>query len=317
VFSRTAASLAVAFGALGVAPAAPALAQSRVIEAPDYVPRGERRVVIERRYYDDEAPRYVRPMESRRNLGGGFIEEIFGDDDAPSYRVRRVPTQREREAETRRGRMALDGGYDRYGERRAVRAPTYQRYDYLDDDFNDPYAEDNPRYVAPRQRLAGPPSAAGAGSAVRRSVDPKFARTTVPFNGPEPAGSILIDTKSRYLYLVQADGTAIRYGVGVGKEGFGWRGTETISQKKEWPDWRPPAEMRQRRPELPVFMAGGPNNPLGARALYLGSTLYRIHGSNEPWTIGHAVSSGCIRMTNEDVTDLYDRVGVGTTVKVI
>jgi lipoprotein-anchoring transpeptidase ErfK/SrfK len=152
---------------------------------------------------------------------------------------------------------------------------------------------------------------------MRRTVDPKFARTTVPYNGPEPANSIVIDTRSRYLYLIQPGGQAIRYGVGVGKQGFSWRGTETISSKKEWPDWRPPAEMRARRPELPVMMAGGPDNPLGARALYLGSTLYRIHGSNEPWTIGHAVSSGCIRMTNEDVTDLYERVGVGTTVKVI
>ncbi|QZO02469.1 L,D-transpeptidase [Chenggangzhangella methanolivorans] len=151
----------------------------------------------------------------------------------------------------------------------------------------------------------------------RRAMDPAFARTTVRYDGPEPANSIVINTKTRYLYLVQGDGTAIRYGVGVGKEGFTWKGVETISAKREWPDWYPPAEMRQRRPELPVMMGGGPENPLGARALYLGKTLYRIHGSNEPWTIGRAVSSGCIRMTNDDVTDLYGRVGVGTTVKVM
>ena len=116
---------------------------------------------------------------------------------------------------------------------------------------------------------------------------------------------------------MQSDGTARRYGVGVGKPGFEWAGTHRVTRKAEWPDWRPPAAMRKRRPELPAFMAGGPENPLGARALYLGSTLYRIHGSNQPWTIGHAVSSGCIRMRNEDVMDLYERVRVGTKVHVI
>ena len=116
---------------------------------------------------------------------------------------------------------------------------------------------------------------------------------------------------------MQGDGKAIRYGIGVGKPGFTWAGVKQISRKAEWPDWRPPEEMLRRRPDLPQFMAGGPNNPLGARAMYLGSSLYRIHGSNEPWTIGHAVSSGCIRMRNEDVTDLYERVKVGTKVVVI
>jgi lipoprotein-anchoring transpeptidase ErfK/SrfK len=109
----------------------------------------------------------------------------------------------------------------------------------------------------------------------------------------------------------------LRYGVGVGRDGFSWTGTHQISDKKEWPSWHPPAEMRQRRPDLPEMMEGGPENPLGARALYLGSTLYRIHGSNEPWTIGQAVSSGCFRMTNDDVEDLYERVPVGATVKVL
>ncbi|MBD8892932.1 L,D-transpeptidase [Roseibium litorale] len=150
-----------------------------------------------------------------------------------------------------------------------------------------------------------------------RQIAPEFLPTIVNYDGPYKAGTIVIDTNAKYLYLVQRDGTARRYGVGVGKEGFEWSGTQKISRKAEWPDWRPPAEMRQRRPDLPVFMAGGPENPLGARALYLGSTLYRIHGSNQPWTIGHAVSSGCIRMRNEDVTDLYERVPIGTTVHVI
>lgn len=150
-----------------------------------------------------------------------------------------------------------------------------------------------------------------------RQVAPQFLPTVVDYHGKHKPGTIVIDTNARYLYLVQNDGTARRYGVGVGKPGFEWAGSHKVTRKAEWPDWRPPAAMRKRRPELPAFMAGGPENPLGARALYLGSTLYRIHGSNQPWTIGHAVSSGCIRMRNEDVMDLYERVKVGTRVHVI
>ncbi|MGO4335994.1 L,D-transpeptidase [Labrys sp. KB_33_2] len=141
-------------------------------------------------------------------------------------------------------------------------------------------------------------------------------RTVVPFSGYSP-GTIVISTKEKRLYLVQEDGTALRYGIGVGKQGFTWKGTETISRKAEWPSWTPPKEMIARRPELPDRMEGGLNNPLGARALYLGSTLYRIHGTNEPNTIGRAVSSGCIRMANPDVMDLYERVGVGAKVVVL
>jgi lipoprotein-anchoring transpeptidase ErfK/SrfK len=153
----------------------------------------------------------------------------------------------------------------------------------------------------------------------RREIDPKFLPQDVSYDGGESAGTIVIDTGAKFLYLVQGDGSARRYGVGVGKEGFVWKGSETISRKAEWPSWRPPAEMiaRVKREEgrtLPVHMEGGPDNPLGARAMYLGSTLYRIHGTNQPWTIGSNVSSGCIRMRNEDVTDLYERVGVGTRV---
>lgn len=145
-------------------------------------------------------------------------------------------------------------------------------------------------------------------------ADSPFNRRVVRVQSPHPAGTIIIDTQRRFLYLLQDDGTAIRYGIGVGREGFSWSGTNTISRKAEWPGWTPPAEMRQRQPYLPVHMPGGPDNPLGARALYLGSTLYRIHGTNEDYTIGMAVSSGCIRMRNEDVVDLYDRVAVGTKV---
>ena len=148
-------------------------------------------------------------------------------------------------------------------------------------------------------------------------IDPQFLRRVVPYGGHEKPGTIVIDTPHRFLYLVQENGTAVRYGIGVGKPGFEWAGVKAISAKKEWPDWVPPPEMLQRRPDLPAWMAGGPENPLGARALYLGSSLYRIHGSNEPWTIGQAVSSGCIRMRNEDVIDLYERVKIGTKVVVI
>jgi lipoprotein-anchoring transpeptidase ErfK/SrfK len=148
-------------------------------------------------------------------------------------------------------------------------------------------------------------------------IDPKYDRQTVDYNTDEPAGTIVIDTPNKYLYLVEGDGKAMRYGIGVGRPGFTWAGVKTITAKREWPDWRPPADMLARRPDLPRFMPGGIDNPLGARAMYLGSTLYRIHGSNEPWTIGTNVSSGCIRMRNQDVEDLYDRVKVGTKVVVI
>ena len=149
----------------------------------------------------------------------------------------------------------------------------------------------------------------------RSGVSP-IPRATVSFAGNYSPGTIVINTAERRLYLVQDNGQALRYGIGVGRDGFRWGGTHRISAKKEWPAWTPPAQMLRRRPDLPRHMVGGPDNPLGARAMYLGSTLYRIHGSNEPETIGQAVSSGCFRMTNEDVQDLYGRVGVGTTVVV-
>jgi len=141
-------------------------------------------------------------------------------------------------------------------------------------------------------------------------------RTTVNFTGNYAPGTIYINTAERRLYLVLANGQALRYGIGVGRDGFRWSGTHRITAKKEWPSWTPPSQMLRRRPDLPRHMGGGIDNPLGARAMYLGSTLYRIHGSNEPETIGQAVSSGCFRMTNEDVTDLYSRVSVGTAVVV-
>jgi lipoprotein-anchoring transpeptidase ErfK/SrfK len=139
-------------------------------------------------------------------------------------------------------------------------------------------------------------------------------RSTVSYDGKYRPGTIVVSTTERRMYYVLGDGKAIRYGVGVGRPGFEWSGTKTITAKREWPDWRPPSEMLKRRPDLPRYMPGGPENPLGARAMYLGSSLYRIHGSNEPDTIGQAVSSGCIRMLNDDVVDLYSRATVGAQV---
>lgn len=205
-----------------------------------------------------------------------------------------------------------------------------------------PYPASQPRLAAPRAEPPAAPGAYGGGFiellvtgqtpqpeprrrlatlgapqvALQRQIDPVFLRTEVDYAGPERPGTIVIDSTNKFLYLVEAGGRALRYGVGVGRPGFVWSGVKTISRKAEWPDWTPPGEMLARRPDLPRHMDGGPANPLGARALYLGSSLYRIHGTNEPYTIGQNVSSGCIRMMNEDVIDLYDRVHVGTKVVV-
>jgi lipoprotein-anchoring transpeptidase ErfK/SrfK len=141
-----------------------------------------------------------------------------------------------------------------------------------------------------------------------------YEKQEVFFRTKEAPGTIIIDTQDRFLYLIQPGNRALRYGIGVGREGFQWSGLQKISRKQEWPDWRPPPEMITRQPYLPRFMAGGPGNPLGARAMYLGATVYRIHGTNQPQTIGHAVSSGCFRLVNEDVIDLYNRVPMGTRV---
>jgi lipoprotein-anchoring transpeptidase ErfK/SrfK len=145
----------------------------------------------------------------------------------------------------------------------------------------------------------------------------RFKRQMVDYRTNEAPGTIVIDTPNTYLYLVLGNGRALRYGIGVGREGFTWSGVQNVTKKAEWPDWTPPPEMIERQPYLPRFMAGGPGNPLGARAMYLGGSIYRIHGTNDPSTIGHRVSSGCIRLTNDDVSDLYSRVNVGTKVVVL
>jgi lipoprotein-anchoring transpeptidase ErfK/SrfK len=174
----------------------------------------------------------------------------------------------------------------------------------------DPYGFSiEPQAPAPRAHAYADPNNEG-------ELRAEFRRQVVNYRTSEAPGTIIVDTPNTYLYLVLPGGKAIRYGIGVGREGFTWAGVKTVERKAEWPDWTPPAEMIERQPYLPRFVAGGPTNPLGARAMYLSGSVYRIHGTNAPSTIGEHVSSGCIRMTNEDVIDLYNRVSVGTKVVV-
>jgi lipoprotein-anchoring transpeptidase ErfK/SrfK len=188
--------------------------------------------------------------------------------------------------------------------------------------YGAPGQDDAPRppmSIGPEQRgvLSALPPDYQPETGPAKALPPQFRRTLIDLRTKEPAGTIIIDTPHTYLYLVLGNGKAMRYGIGVGREGFTWAGTERVSRMAEWPDWHPPGEMIDRQPYLPRFMAGGEGNPLGARALYLGKTLYRIHGTNQPSTIGTFVSSGCIRLTNEDITDLFGRVQVGTRVVVM
>ena len=216
----------------------------------------------------------------RSNMGGGFIEFLFGDGQAQAGRYPQ--------------------GYPQ--------PPVYQQQPAYDGRRPMLLPQGEPQQPEPQAEAVDPR---------QRPFDPKFEKQMVDYTGKESAGTIVIDTPNKFLYLVEGNGKALRYGVGVGKPGFAWAGVKNITAKKEWPDWTPPAEMLVRRPDLPRHMEGGPENPLGARAMYLGSSLYRIHGSNEPWTIGTNVSSGCIRMRNQDVIDLYGRVNVGAKVVVL
>ncbi len=177
-----------------------------------------------------------------------------------------------------------------------------------------------PFIMSPPAQSAPPPvqaSPSGDDEGTVREMPARLKRQVVNYATREAPGTIIIDTPNTYLYYVLGGGQAVRYGIGVGRDGFTWSGVQTITRKAEWPDWTPPAEMIARQPYLPRYMAGGPGNPLGARAMYLGGTIYRIHGTNAPHTIGTHVSSGCLRLTNEDVTDLYSRVNVGTKVIVL
>lgn len=209
----------------------------------------------------------VAPPQSqqRLNLGGGFVEFLFGDrQQAPIVSLPPPADSRER--------------------------PIYANVD---------------PNVMPEQETP------------RFDINPRYLRQEVEYHADEAPGTIVIDTPNKFLYLVEPGNRALRYGIGVGRPGFTWSGEHKVTAKKEWPDWVPPKEMLERQPYLPHFMPGGPGNPLGARALYLGSTLYRIHGTNEDWTIGTNVSSGCIRLRNADVEDLYNRVKVGAKVVVM
>ena len=210
----------------------------------------------------------------RSNMGGGFIEFLFGDGQGERYQQQPAYQQQ-----------------PSYDQRRPLLPPM------------------EPQQTLRQQEDASEPA--------HPAFNPKFEKQLVDYHGKESAGTVVVDTPNKFLYLVQENGKAMRYGIGVGRPGFTWSGVKQISAKKEWPAWTPPPEMLARRPDLPRHMEGGPQNPLGARAMYLGSSLYRIHGSNEPWTIGTNVSSGCIRMRNEDVIDLYGRVNVGARVVVI
>ena len=175
-----------------------------------------------------------------------------------------------------------------------------------------------PQQYAPQQAYAAPQYAPIEEDAAQDAqLDPRLQRQVVDYRTNEAPGTIIVDTPNTFLYLVMGNGKAMRYGIGVGREGFTWSGTHPIVRKAEWPDWYPPQEMIERQPYLPRMTAGGPGNPLGARAMYIGGTVYRIHGTNNPATIGKNVSSGCIRLTNEDVTDLYERVKVGAKVVVL
>ena len=231
----------------------------------------------------DFAPETRLAAAEQSTLGGGFIEFLVTGRTGSRTTLPRQPD--DRAWQNAYPDRETDGRYDERYSQRMFYGPREQ--------------------IEPRDQVPRP------------AFDPRFRKQTVSYTTVEKPGTVIIDTKNRFLYLVQEDGKAIRYGIGVGRIGFTWNGTKHVSQKREWPDWRPPDEMRKRRPDLPVWMAGGVDNPLGARAIYLGDSLYRIHGSNEPHTIGTAVSSGCFRMRNDDVIDLYDRVKIGTKVVVI
>lgn len=243
------------------------------------------------------APALADPS-GRTNLGGGFIEFLM-TGSTPTHR-QGAPAAYQRPDQRQAGPIAP--------QRQIIDFPQAGPVAYRLEDG--PQSQPQLRGRGVRQDLAPAPIDA-------QSSDPRYDRQDVSYAGPHGAGTIVIDTPNRFLYLVQGNGRALRYGIGVGRPGFEWTGVKPVSRKREWPDWRPPSEMLKRRPDLPRYMAGGPDNPLGARALYLGTSLYRIHGTNEPQTIGQAVSSGCIRMRNSDVVDLYERVRVGAKVVVI
>ena len=199
----------------------------------------------------------------------------------------------------------------------ALQNPASAQSSYYSDPAARYYADPGTRYQTSIFRSAAPRQDAVEEEEIVSELPAHLRRQIVAYRTSEAPGTIVIDTPNTYLYYVLGGGRAIRYGIGVGRDGFRWSGTQNVGRKAAWPDWNPPPEMIARQPYLPRFMAGGPTNPLGARAMYLGNTIYRIHGTNAPSTIGTRVSSGCIRLTNEDVTDLYNRVKIGAKVVVL
>ena len=277
-------------------------------------------------YASNNRVAYNQPQDPRAarqpNLGGGFLELLITGRD-PTPRRHAAPSQAQprthsapppvarqqaapgqRAQPSRQARPAAPQAQPQAPRQAARTAPGYRAHQDIVP------ARVIPAQPASRQAALQSPRQSAPGSNA-------FRRQVVSYSGPYSPGTIVVDTERRFLYLIEPNGKAIRYGVGVGRDGFAWRGTERVTRKAKWPDWRPPESMRRRQPELPRFMAGGPDNPLGARALYLGNTLYRIHGTNEPHTIGQAMSSGCIRMMNEDVKHLYERVRIGARVVVL
>jgi len=267
-------------------------------------------------YYPPNTSPYAQPPYA----APGYVPPPDMDDDDPGYDPRYQPVP---PRSVGPGIQYAPYGPPRYG------APPGM---VPDDDQAGPYGARPGPYGPPgppglprpttgdadgQQRFAALPPEDQPEAGEPKALPPQFKRQLVDYPTRELPGTIIIDTRNTFLYLVLGHGKALRYGIGVGREGFTWSGTERVSKMSEWPDWYPPSEMIQRQPYLPRVMAGGPGNPLGARALYLGNTLYRIHGTNQPSTIGQFVSSGCIRLTNEDIEDLYGRVTVGSRVVVL
>ncbi len=275
-------------------------------------------------------PRYGRPVYSDRSMPSG---PVMSPDDPRYGRPAGPPPAYANSAEPTGPVMSPDD--PRYGRPAGPPPVIYaDRPAPGQEAYVDPNTPRPPEDVAGQGSVTGavPPAATGPNGrpmtvaalppeeqpeAAPAQLPPNLRRQEVDFVTKEPPGTIVVDTPNTYLYYVLGGGKAIRYGVRVGRDGFTWTGVQKITRKKEWPDWYPPSEMIDRQPYLPRFMAGGPGNPLGARAMYLGSTVYRIHGTNQPSTIGKFVSSGCIGMLNEDVSDLFDRVKVGTRVVVL
>ena len=268
----------------------------------------------QQQYYANRQPMQQGYNTSSR--GGGLIEALFseGQPQAPRYQVQQqqpVPQQRVYQQPQYQQRVYQPPQYQAEPE------PRQQPASYQPQQLPFPQLPMFQQQPEPQQPQTMMRQQQIENDGTRPAMDPKFEKQMVSYDGKEAPGTIVVDTPNKFLYLVQDNGRALRYGIGVGRPGFTWRGVKTVSAKKEWPAWTPPPEMLARRPDLPRHMEGGPENPLGARAMYLGSSLYRIHGSNEPWTIGTNVSSGCFRMRNEDVIDLYGRVNVGAKVMVI